>query len=264
MIQSHFARHLQAGSEIPANLIASDHAARRYAVYRNNVQHSLITALATRFPATKRLIGDACFHFCAKLFVESHKPQTPVLMFYGDDFADFLAGLVFLDAWPFLPDVARIEIARTYAFHAKDRSPFDASHLDAHQIDRLLSQHFEPHPAARVLQSSYPAATIWASSDDADALTRIQWQAETIAVTRGVDTVHVSLVPLGVGPCLTAIRTGATLAAALAIASEMMTSCDPPAVLAALLRCDLLSVPTKDHDHEIVQHDYAQECGINS
>jgi hypothetical protein len=241
MMQSHFARHLQAGSETPADLIASNHAAMRYAVYRNNVLHSLINALETRFPATRRLIGDESFQFCAKLFVERHKPQTPVLMFYGDYFPDFLTGLAFLDTWPFLPDIARIEVARTYAFHAEDRAAFHAPHLDAGAIDRLLSQRLEPHPAAWVLQSSYPAATIWASSDAPDALRNIAWQAQTLAITRGADDVRIFIVPHGMARCFTALRHGATLEAAIDAACENADACDPAAILAALFCCDLLS-----------------------
>lgn len=261
-MQSHFVRHLTSGTDYPASLIASDHAWMRYAVYRNNVLHSLINALVRRFPVTKRLVGDECFHFCTKLFVDRHKPHSPILMFYGDDFPDFLAGLEFLDTWPFLPDVARIEVARTYAFHAEDCAPLYFVHPDASEIEKLLPQRFETHPAAWVLQSSYPAATIWASSNEPEALQDVAWQAQTLAVTRGADEVRIFIVPHGTAACVTAIRHGATLEIALEAAGEAADACDPAVILAALLCSDLLSAQKRDHHDENFQPRNAQEFCI--
>ena len=48
---------------LPPGVTARDpaEAARRFAVYRNNVAHSLGRALATRFPVIERLLGAECF-----------------------------------------------------------------------------------------------------------------------------------------------------------------------------------------------------------
>ena len=242
-MQSVFVDHLTAGAEAPFGLIASPQPHRRFAVYRNNVFHSLITALKMRFPAIERLIGAESFQFCAQLFVQGHKPRSPVLMFYGDEFPDFLSGLPFLTDWPFLGDVARIEVARTQAYHARDCEPFRLYDAHSDQIAALLPCFFTPHPAAIVLSSPFPAATLWELSSSAEALTQIKWQSQTIAVTRGHHDVQVFIVPDGTGQCLTALAQGLTLEAALDKARSVVPNCDLAALLVSLLRCDLLALP---------------------
>lgn len=51
------------GGTLPPGLTAQapDEAARRFAVYRNNVAVSLLAALADRFPVIERLIGPDFF-----------------------------------------------------------------------------------------------------------------------------------------------------------------------------------------------------------
>jgi preprotein translocase subunit SecD len=99
---------------------------KRFAVYRNNVASSLINALRTRFPATEKIVGDEFFAAMAHLFITGNLPRSPVLMFYGDAYPDFIAGFEPARELPYLPDVARLEAARTHAYHAADAVPFGA------------------------------------------------------------------------------------------------------------------------------------------
>src|SRR6516162_6556071 len=60
---------------------------RRFSVYRNNVAVGLIGALEAR-----RVAGDDAFRALAHAFIRASKPRSPVMIAYGDDFPDFLAG----------------------------------------------------------------------------------------------------------------------------------------------------------------------------
>src|SRR5690606_31278590 len=88
---------------------------RRFAVYRNNVTVGLINALATRFPAVQRIVGEEFFRDMARVYVRAHPPRSRLLMEYGDDFADFVAGFGPVAELEYLADVARLEAARTRA-----------------------------------------------------------------------------------------------------------------------------------------------------
>ena len=254
-MQAIFCDHLAPGAEAPFGLIASPQPHRRFAVYRNNVFHSLITALKLRFPAIEQLIGSESFQFCAQLFVQSHKPRTPVLMSYGDEFPDFLGELSFLTDWPFLVDVARIEVARTQAYHARDCVPFRLTDARSETIEALFPCYFSLHPAAIVLSSPFPAATIWEFSGSAVALMQIEWQPQTIAVTRGHYDVQVFIVPDGTAQCLAALEQGLTLEDALNEASNSVPDCDLSALLVSLLRCDLLAMPSLSSSARKDTHD---------
>ena len=65
--------------------------ARRFAVYRNNVAVGLIGALEARYPVSRRLAGDELFRAMARAFVRAHKPRSPVMIAYGEEFPEFVA-----------------------------------------------------------------------------------------------------------------------------------------------------------------------------
>src|SRR5580698_1326671 len=65
---------------------------RRFAVYRNNVAVGLVGALEARYPVSRRLAGDERFRAMARAFARAHKPRSPVMIAYGDEFPEFAAG----------------------------------------------------------------------------------------------------------------------------------------------------------------------------
>jgi Putative DNA-binding domain len=65
--------------------------ARRFAVYRNNVAVGLIGALEARYPVSRRIAGDDLFRAMARAFVRAHRPRTPVMIAYGEEFPEFVA-----------------------------------------------------------------------------------------------------------------------------------------------------------------------------
>jgi hypothetical protein len=65
--------------------------ARRFAVYRNNVAVGLIGALEARFPVSRQIAGDDLFRAMARAFARAHKPRSPVMIAYGEEFPEFAA-----------------------------------------------------------------------------------------------------------------------------------------------------------------------------
>jgi hypothetical protein len=104
-------------------------ATRRFNVYRNNVFVSLTEALATRFPVCLALVGEEFFRAMARLYIELSPPRSPLLMTYGDDFADFIGTFPPAAPVPYLCDIARLEAARTRAYHAVDEEPLSVEEL---------------------------------------------------------------------------------------------------------------------------------------
>jgi hypothetical protein len=116
---------------LPAGVTATapDDLAQRFAVYRNNVTVGLVDALAARFPVIQRLVGVEFFRAVAREFARSHPPRSPLLFLWGEAFPDFLAALPSLADYPYMADVARIEVARGVAYHAADAMPLPVSDL---------------------------------------------------------------------------------------------------------------------------------------
>ncbi|RDL51445.1 hypothetical protein BLJAPNOD_02579 [Ensifer sp. M14] len=210
---------------------------RRFAVYRNNVIAALTGALAARFPASQQIVGEAFFAAMAADFIRAHPPRSPLLLSYGDDFAEFVERFEPAKAIAYLPDVIRLEAARGKAYHAADVASLDAATLAALSPERLADLVFVPHPSLCVLRSPHPVVTIWAMNAGEAALQPIDdWTAEDAVVIRPHMIVEVRRLPPGGAAFLQALAQGTCLAAAVDIATEDADAFDLSANLAGALQ----------------------------
>ncbi|RXG88963.1 HvfC/BufC N-terminal domain-containing protein [Bradyrhizobium zhanjiangense] len=148
-------------------------AGKRYAVYRNNVTVSLISALAAIYPAVQRITGPDFFRAMARFHIRSSPPTSPLLFEYGREFADFIARYEYAQTMPWLADVARIERAWLDAYHAQDAAPLSPAGLAAVAPERLADLVFIAHPALRIVRSSFSAVTVFAANRDSAPVARI-------------------------------------------------------------------------------------------
>ncbi len=247
-LQAAFAAGLVTGA-LPGGVTAQNPAEvpRRYDVYRNNVSHSLTRALATKFPAIERLLGEAFFAAMAKVFADGHRPQSPVLMVWGDAFPGFLAGFPPVAAYPYLADVARIELARGTAYHAADCTPLTSEALQALALtggDGLLFL----HPSVQVLQSAHPAFSIWQGNQPGqEPGTMAGKGAENTLVLRNcaLDVVVQAILPAE-AVMLQRIQAGDTLMAAANAAATTDAQFDPSPLLAMLFQAGALITGTRN------------------
>ncbi|CAN7482465.1 DNA-binding domain-containing protein [Rhizobium rhizogenes] len=209
---------------------------RRFGVYRNNVAIGLISALASRFPVTEKIVGQDFFAAMAHEFVGLHPPRSPLLLAYGDDFADFVKTFEPAREIAYLPDVIRLEAARGKAYHAADAAPLDAALLAAIEPERLASLTFELHPSASILRSAFPMVTIWAMNAGEMELRPIDdWGGEDALVVRPNMTVEIHRLPSGGATFLEALAAGADLATAVETAVAAAPDFDLSANLAGAL-----------------------------
>lgn len=196
--------------------------AARFAVYRNNVFVGLTRALAQRFPVTARLVGAEFFTAMARVYAQDHKPVSPVIIDYGDDFPAFIAGFEPAAEIVYLADVARLEAAWTRAYHAADAAPLALAALGTVPQEALLHLRLRPHPSAALVHSGHPVGTIWAAHQDAAVVPVAHWQAETVLVLRPEMAVNVHILPPQDAIFAQALFAGAALgeAAEAALARE--------------------------------------------
>jgi hypothetical protein len=117
--------------------------------------------------------------------------------------------------------VARLENAWVEAYHAEDASVATLVELGALNPDSLPGTRIVFHPAARLLRFATPAASVWASAQNADhpiALT--EGAGEDALITRPDCDVRVrALPPLALDFALQ-LRDGATLIEAAAAMND--------------------------------------------
>lgn len=208
---------------------------RRFAVYRNNVAHSLTQALGRRFPVVRRLVGEAFFGATARVYIEAEPPPSPLIFHWGEGFAAFLEGFSPARSLPYLADVARLEWLRGRAYHAADGDPVDPADLGRaaaapERFGLVL------HPSVGLLRSRHAVVTIWQANQPGqtpDGPLRAD-RAETALVLRDRgDQVPVVALSNGEAGFLAALMRGESLLAAAAGAAEGE---DPARLLALLMR----------------------------
>jgi hypothetical protein len=242
---------LDPGQPVPAAVTShtTRTPAKRFAVYRNNVMFGLISALRTRFPVVERIVGEECFAAMGRDFVVTQPPASPLLMFYGGAFADFIATLAPLADLPYLPDVARLEAARTHAYHAADAVPHDGAALQRLGAEQLIAAQVALHPSVHIVRSRYPIVTIWAMNSGEAELRPIDAEGpEDALVIRPDAAVNVVKLPPGGAAFLEALATGYGLGRATAHAREDHADFDLTANLAVLIASGAMAALHPAHD----------------
>ncbi|MBA3624998.1 MAG: putative DNA-binding domain-containing protein [Methylibium sp.] len=236
MQQAFAAALLDPERTMPQGLIVWNGAdpAPRFAVYRNNVVVSLVSALAGSFPVVRELVGEAFFSAMARIYVAQHPPRSPVLADYGDTFADWLRHFEPAGALPYLPDMARLERARARAYHAADEAPLAAHAMAARLADpqRLPAARLRLHPSASLFDSPFAVVSLWAAHQGGGHIEDVDLdEPEAALVLRHDDDATVLPVPLAAGRLFRLLIEGRPLGEA---ASAAM-ACDPAFDLAAAL-----------------------------
>lgn len=215
---------------------------RRYNVYRNNVTVSLIDALAAIYPAVQRITGIEFFRAMARFHVRATPPTSVLLFEYGRDFPDFVESYEYARDMPWLADIARIERAWLDAYHAADVPVLAADALATVDPSLLATLHFTPHPAARVLQSIYPAVAIFTMNKADGPVSPLRSNdAEDALITRPDADVIVSRLPAGGAVFLMSLLRGATLAEAATAAFADSPSFNLAANLGGMIAAGVFS-----------------------
>jgi hypothetical protein len=233
---------LDPGRPVPSGIAAhnASAAARRFGVHRNNVIAGLVKALGNRFPVVEKIVGDEFFAAMARLFVMAQPPRSPLLASYGDAFPAFLAAFEPAGELPYLADVARLEAARTRAYHAADATPVgaeDFATLDSRFADDIR---IEMHSSVEIVRSAFPIVTIWAMNSGERELGTIEnWRGEDALVARPELDVQIRALPPGGAAFLLALAAGHPLGEAVEAALADDPAFDLAGNLAGLIGAGL-------------------------
>ena len=212
---------------VPHGIVQPDGApaSKRFDVYRNNVVTSLIGAMGDAFPVIKMLVGEQFFDAVAGHYVRINPPTSPLMMFYGSGFPEFLDGFEPARQLPYLPDMARLELARRTAYHAADDPVLDPDALSKIAPEALGAVRLKLHASVQIVSSNHPVFSIW-RFNATDDKTPIQAAAEAVLISRPLDQVQMQTLPAGGAAFLTALQTGHTLEEAAGTAQAASSDFD--------------------------------------
>jgi hypothetical protein len=226
-LQRHFADALLGVDGAPgATLLAGTTGAERLDIYRRTIASNYRNALGATYPVVCRLVGAAFFHAAVDACVAAHPSRSGDLNVYGGALGDFLAGYPPASELPYLSDVARLEWAideanRAAEPHADPELVLRA--LAGYQGDRLPSLRLRMDPSCRLIASPYPLLRIWQVNQPGhDGEMRVDFDAgvDRLRIRREPDGVALDRIAAGQFAWLSAVSTGANLAAAIGEAQD--------------------------------------------
>ena len=140
----------------------------RLKVYRNNIVGSLTDVMIASFPAIEKLVGKEFMEGMARSFILAHPPSQGCLNQYGSGFAEFIEAFEPAKGLPYLPDIARLEIALNDAYYASDDIALSENALAQIAPEDLSEITLKPRSSVYLLQSNYPIHDIrdFALSED--------------------------------------------------------------------------------------------------
>lgn len=227
---------LDAAQPVPDGLLDADNqpAGRRFSVYRNNVAVSLTEAMHQAFPVITKLLGQQNMDGLAGIFLRQHPPSSPLMMFYGEEFPEFLAGMEQLSHLGYLPDVARLELALRRAYHAADSQPINPEALAIPPED-LMGATLTLAPATRILRSDWPIFAIWQYNTQTDA-PKPEAGAQDVLITRPEFDPEPNLLPPGGADWISRVQNGLRIGEAFEATIAETPEFDLGTTLALLLQ----------------------------
>ena len=185
-------------------------AEKRFNVYRNNVAVSLTEALEATFPLLVKSLGEDFFKAMASAFLRSHPPDSPLLMLYGDKMPGFLESFQPVQKYPYLADLARLELALVQSYHAADSLSVDPDSFGSIPPEQLMESTLSLAPSVHLIRSSWPIYQLWLFNTSPDA-PKPQPAAEDIVVVRAEFDPIPRLLPSGGGAFIDALLRGESL-----------------------------------------------------
>jgi len=132
----------------------------RLKVYRNNIVGSLSDLMVATFPVMEKLVGKDFLEMMARSFILENPPTHGCLSLYGDGFAEFVEGFELAKSLPYLPTIARFELALNKAYYAKDDTALTAEELGAVPPEALGDLKLAPRHCVHLVNSRYPLTAI--------------------------------------------------------------------------------------------------------
>ena len=210
---------------------------RRYAVYRNNVTVGLIRALEANFPIVRKLLGEEYFAGFARDFAQVQPPQSPLMFQYGAAFPKVLDDDADLAGFPYLGDVARLEILWRESYHAADAPPLAGDTLANTDPDVMFGSRFTPHPAMRLIQSLFAVHTIFSTNTPGGEDQAVDpSQPQCVLVSRPHHDVAIHAITTEQFRFFLALKNGKTFGEALDLAADVNPDFDLSGTLALLLQ----------------------------
>lgn len=212
------------------------------ALYPNNVQENRVAALADAFPTVQALVGAEFFAAMVRMYVAQYPANSANLHDDGADFSDFLIGFAHVQDVPYLPDVARLDLALHRSHYAVDWPALPVQVLSSIAADDFARSVLQLHPATcLVISGMWPIAAILEFHHGG---AQPDWEIGGQAVWVWRD--RCECIQAAPAACLNCWLQGASVEAGIAAAQAVDAQFDPAPLLLQLFNRQLVIGIKKD------------------
>ena len=212
-------------------------------VYRNTVTRGAIDVLAATFSTVASLVGEEWFQAAAAVYVAEHRPATPSLLRYGDDFAEWLASFPPAQDTPYLPAVAHLDRLWWKAYFAADADALDPALLATLDAEALGATTLVLHPSVQLAAFDHNLVSLWLSHrEEGDpGEFAIAAAPECLLIARAGLAVRTTLISPADHAFLASCRSGGSIMTAANAALTIDAAASLPDIIGAHLAAGALS-----------------------
>jgi uncharacterized protein (UPF0276 family) len=182
-------------------------------IYAGAYLHRLLDVLKEDYPATFAVLGEADFEDLITDYLISYPPTEPSILYAGRFLPDFFRTHPLRNPWPFIADLARLELTTLEVFHARDAQPLDADALRTVAPDDWPALSIKVHPSVRILDLEWRVDTLLRAVENIDRWKEPECGPASIIVWRRGSQVHYRELEAGERSALVLTTNGANLAA---------------------------------------------------
>ncbi len=195
--------------------------AKRVNVCRARVADHLAQTVKAVYSTVQQIVGEAFILTAAQAYFREHPSVSADPLQQVEAFPAFLEQYPPAEAFPYLADVATLDLGLKKAFHAPESPRLSPSVFSQMNPEELATHCIRLHPACFWFSSEYAIYDIWRLYHAKKPLANINHrQAQDVILIRPQLTVEVYEIDAGFIKALDALDEGATLNDAFARGSE--------------------------------------------
>jgi hypothetical protein len=152
-----------------------------------------------------------------------HPPRSAAMVYFAENFPDFLLNFEYTKEHPWLSDIARVDLAWHQSYHAADAAPLIPDQLAMIPANKLAHTKLLMHPSVKLIQSPFPIFKIWDvnhTEQETEDKIDLESGGESLCCFRPENDVMVRQLDTASFTFLQQLQNGHTLAQVMLLASE--------------------------------------------
>lgn len=213
----------------------------QFVAQRKRTLDNLYKQLCSVYPTVMQVLGEETMHEVAAKYFHKHAPQNTHPVDSVELFAYFLENQPQARAFPFLPDIATVDLGYHKAYHAVNAHTVRTGVFTELMPEELAAKRIQLHPACFWFSSSFAIHDIWRLHHSPVPPQNIDYRwPQDVIIVRPQLSVEVHKIDNGFTNALDRLDSGESLDSAFTKASQMDKNFKTVAAIQFLIQNNLI------------------------